>query len=107
MFRQVPFHHRHSVGQILFVVSLVLSAATSLRGTSRVIEILKNVLPLPLPLLPCSYWTGRLWLLRLPTPGSNCGSFFSVSVTQASMPQSIALSFKRASRRLTVRLSGG
>jgi hypothetical protein len=65
MFRRVPFHHRHSVGQILLVVSLVLSAATSLRGASRVIEILKKVVPLALPLLPCSYWTGRLWLLRL------------------------------------------
>jgi hypothetical protein len=64
-FRRVPFHHRHSVGQIFLVVSLVLSAATSLRGASRVIDIFMRVVPLPLPLVPCSYWTGRFWLLRL------------------------------------------
>lgn len=46
-------------------ISLVLSTITSLRGAARAIEMLTSVLPVPLPLMPCSWWTGRLWLLRL------------------------------------------
>lgn len=43
----------------------MLSASTSLRGAARAITTLTDLLPIPLPLLPCSWWTGRLWLLRL------------------------------------------
>lgn len=46
-------------------ISLVLSAITSLRGAARALEMLTSMLPVPLPLIPCSWWTGRLWLLRL------------------------------------------
>jgi hypothetical protein len=43
----------------------VLSSVTSLRGAARAVETLTNLIPVPLPLTPCSWWTGRLWLLRL------------------------------------------
>jgi len=46
-------------------VTFVLSSVTSLRGASRAIEIVTALLPIPLPLTPCSWWTGRLWVLRL------------------------------------------
>lgn len=44
-------------------LSLVLSAAASLRGAGRAIEVM--VLTLQLPFVCPSWWTGRLWLLRL------------------------------------------
>jgi len=44
-------------------LSLVLSAAVSLRGASRVVELLGTVLGLP-EAVP-SWYTGRLWLLRV------------------------------------------
>lgn len=46
-------------------MTFVLSSVSSLRGTARALEILTALVPLPLPLTPCSWWTGRLWLLRL------------------------------------------
>ena len=46
-------------------VTLVLSSVTSLRGAARAIEIITAHIPLPVPLPPCSWATGRLWLLRL------------------------------------------
>lgn len=46
-----------------FFVSLVLSAATSLRGASRVLALVMAFFQLPLP--SPSWWAGRLWLLRL------------------------------------------
>ena len=64
-FCQRPFHHRYGVGQMLFFVSLVLSSTTSLCGASRAIRLLIAQFPIPLPLKPCSWWAGRLWLLRL------------------------------------------
>lgn len=64
-FSQRPFHHRYSVGQMLLWVSFVLSSTTSLCGASRAIMLLLEQLPIALPLVPCSWWTGRLWLLRL------------------------------------------
>lgn len=42
---------------------MVLSAATSLRCASRVFEIMMNFLKIPLP--SPSWYSGRLWLLRL------------------------------------------
>ena len=49
----------------MLFLNLVLSSITSLRGAARAIETVTSVLPVPLPLLPCSWWTGRLWLLRV------------------------------------------
>ena len=57
-----PFH-AYSVGHVALFLSLVLSAASSLRGASRCMEVvmsafgLRHVAP--------SWWSGRLWLLRL------------------------------------------
>jgi hypothetical protein len=51
------------VGHIWLFVTLVLSAAASLRGASRTLE---TVLSLFAPALPCPSWyAGRLWLLRI------------------------------------------
>ena len=50
---------------MLLFVTFVLSSITSLRGAARAINVVTAALPVPLPLVPCSWWTGRLWLLRL------------------------------------------
>jgi hypothetical protein len=48
---------------VTLFVSLVLSAATSFRCASRVMEIIRSFLPVS---LPCPSWfAGRLWMLRL------------------------------------------
>ncbi len=47
----------------MLFISLVLSAAASIRCASRVIEIVLSSLQLPLP--APSWFSGRLWLLRL------------------------------------------
>ncbi len=60
--RAVPYH-TYALGHVMWFVSLVLSAATSLRCASRVMSISLSLFGL--------YWevpswhTGRLWLLRL------------------------------------------
>jgi len=48
---------------VVFFVSLVLSAATRLRGASRVMALVMAFFQRPLP--APSWWAGRLWLLRL------------------------------------------
>jgi len=59
----VPYHHAYPIGCIALFVSLVLSAATSLRGASRAIEVVVVALHVP---FACPTWfAGRLWLLRL------------------------------------------
>jgi len=58
----VPYH-TYAVGHVLLFVSLVLSAATSLRGASRVLTLLMAFFQLPV--LSPSWFTGRLWLLRV------------------------------------------
>lgn len=63
VFAQRPGHHRFSLGSIGLFLALVLSAATSLRGASRVLAIWGTVLALP-EAAP-SWYTGRLWLLRV------------------------------------------
>jgi len=56
-------YHTFSVGHIWLFVTLVLSAAASLRGASRTME---TVLSLLAPSLPWPSWyAGRLWLLRI------------------------------------------
>jgi hypothetical protein len=62
-FRQVPTYHTYSLGHIHLYLLLVLSSSTSLRAASRVIEIVSDFFHLPLS-VP-SWYTGRLWLLRL------------------------------------------
>lgn len=59
----VPAHHHYSVMHITLFVTLVLQAATSLRGASRAITTLSAVLKLPVT--APSWYTGRLWLLRV------------------------------------------
>ncbi len=58
-----PGGHGYGLQTIWLFLQLVLDAGVSLRGVSRVMEILGNVLGLTLP-VPC-WTTGRLWLLRL------------------------------------------
>ena len=60
---QVLPYHTYTVGHVLLFVSLVLSAATSLRGASRVLTLLMAFFQLPM--LSPSWSTGRLWLLRV------------------------------------------
>ena len=60
---RVPYHHAYPIGCIALFVSLVLSAAISLRGASRAIEVVGGTLHVP---FSCPTWfAGRLWLLRL------------------------------------------
>ncbi len=63
VFRQPLPYHMYSVGHVMLFVSLVLSAATSLRGASQVMALIMSMFD-----LPCttpSWFTGRMWLLRL------------------------------------------
>ena len=62
-FEQRPARHQFSLGQISLYISLVLSAAASLRCASRVLEIWGGLLALP-EAVP-SWYTGRLWLMRV------------------------------------------
>jgi len=58
-----PGGHGYGLQTIWLFLQLVLVGGVSLRGVSRVMEILGSVLGLALPV---PYWTtGRLWLLRL------------------------------------------
>jgi hypothetical protein len=56
-------HHQFSLGMMGLFFSLVLSAAVSLRGASRVLELVGAVFALP-EAAP-AWYTGRLWLLRV------------------------------------------
>jgi hypothetical protein len=62
-FEVVPFHHQYSIGHIMLYLSLVLSTSSSLRGSHRCLETIMNFFQLSLP-VP-SWYTARLWLLRL------------------------------------------
>jgi hypothetical protein len=55
--------HTYSVGHVLWLVSLVLQSASSLRGAPRAMAISLGLLQLPYRAPAWS--TGRLWLLRL------------------------------------------
>ena len=63
MFRQAVPHHTYSVGHIWWFVSLVLSSATSLHGAGTAMAVSLSMLQLPYA-IP-SWYSGRLWLLRL------------------------------------------
>ena len=56
-------HHHYSVQHVLVVVSLVLSAATSLRGAGRALAVMQECAE-EVPWSP-SWSSTRLWLLRL------------------------------------------
>lgn len=56
-------HHHYGVQQVLGVVSLVLSTATSLRGAGRALGVMQDCAGLG-PWRP-SWSSTRLWLLRL------------------------------------------
>lgn len=56
-------YHQYGVQQVLVVVSLVLSAATSLRGAGRAVAVMQDCAGL-VPWSP-SWSSTRLWLLRL------------------------------------------
>ena len=60
----IPSHHKYSIGHMMLYISLVLSAAISLRGASRAIEIFMSFLKPRSGVAP-SWYSGRLWLLRL------------------------------------------
>ena len=62
-FALVPFHHKYSVGHIMLFISLILSASASFRCASCVIKILMSSFHLSLP--SPSWFSGRLWLLRI------------------------------------------
>lgn len=56
-------HHHYGVQHVLVVVSLVLSAATSLRGAGRAVAVMQACAGL-VPGRP-SWASTRFWLLRL------------------------------------------
>ncbi len=63
MLRQRLPGHTYSVGHVLWLVSLVLQSASSLRGAPRAMAISLGLFQLPYTAPAWS--TGRLWLLRL------------------------------------------
>jgi len=60
---RTPARQQYGIGLMTLFILLVVTAAISLRGASRAIEVFRACLPVPLdgPAWP----TGRLWLLRL------------------------------------------
>jgi hypothetical protein len=63
LFAQAPHRHTYSIGHIWLFIHLVLSAVTSLRSSSRILEM---VLPFFGYTVACPSWyAGRFWLLRL------------------------------------------
>ena len=59
----MPCFHTYSTGHIYLFVSLVLSMCSSLRGASRILELILKFLGINLS-VP-SWHAGRLWILRL------------------------------------------
>jgi len=57
-------HHSYSATLIFLMLQLVLNAAVSLRGSSRVLTIVNDVLGQPLARVP-SWFSVRSWLLRV------------------------------------------
>ena len=62
-FNLVPAFHKYSIDHIHMFILLILSGRTSLRGASRVFEIISSFLGLGQ--LSPSWYSGRLWLLRI------------------------------------------
>ena len=57
-------NHSYSATTIFLMLQLVLNAAVSLRGSSKVLTIVNNVLGQPLARVPC-WFSVRSWLLRI------------------------------------------
>lgn len=62
-FNLVPAFHKYSIDHIHMFILLILSGRTGLRGASRVFEIISSFLDLGQ--LSPSWYSGRLWLLRI------------------------------------------
>ena len=62
-FTRVVPRHQYALGHMMLFISLVLSAAASFRCTSRALEQVMSWFELPWA--TPSWYTGRLWLLRL------------------------------------------
>ena len=62
-FRLIPAFHKYSIDHIHLFILFVLSARTSLRGASRVFEIISSFFNFSQP--TPSWYSGRLWLLRI------------------------------------------
>ena len=58
-----PERHHYSLLQVFTFLSLILSSATSIRGSERAVEIFYSCYQLDEP--AAAYSTARLWLLRL------------------------------------------
>lgn len=63
LFQHFPVGHQYSLGQIMWFILFVFSAATSFRAASIVMQIISDSWPWPLK--APSWVTGRSWLLRL------------------------------------------
>jgi hypothetical protein len=63
IFRQRIPRHTYSVGHVMWFVSLVLQASSSLRGASQAMA--RTLALFQLPYAVPAWSTGRLWLLRL------------------------------------------
>jgi len=59
----IASNHSYSVGHVRLFQEFVLSAASSLRGASRVMTVVKDFFKLPMS-VP-SWHSGRLWLMRV------------------------------------------
>jgi hypothetical protein len=62
-FDTIPFHHKYSIGHVMLLLSFVLTAASSMRGAVRNLEVVKTFFQLSLP-IP-SWYCIRLWLQRV------------------------------------------
>ncbi|HHB94941.1 MAG TPA: hypothetical protein ENK88_07330 [Campylobacterales bacterium] len=62
-FEIIPYNHKYPIGIVMLSLSLILKAASSLRGSSRTLDVVINFSQLSLP-IP-SWHSVRLWLLRL------------------------------------------
>lgn len=63
IFSHFPRGHQYSLGQIMWFISFVFEAATTFRASSQIMQIISSYWPWRLK-VP-SWFTGRLWVLRL------------------------------------------
>lgn len=62
-FNNIPKFHTYSYGHIFLFVQFVISGCISLRASSRILNLISSFLELNIS-VP-SWYTGRLWLLRI------------------------------------------